>query len=179
MTVESLPERVSYVIYILDSPNCALDCYYVYPVLHDTSKEPHSSWSFISSNLNSGSSLVAKKTTMQCPTGWDPEQLKSSLLIQYGLTWCHDTYMSLTHNRLLTLSRPKSRDRLCRDAQYHDKYEVFKNACNATISINWPYDPSDTLIRISPTTEFTVNPVFITHIRTNSNWTLGPEFLDQ
>lgn len=85
---------------------------------------------------------------------------------------------SLSSHNALTFSRPKSRDRLCKDAQYHDKYEAFKNACNETISINWPYEPADTLIRISAN-EFTVNPVFITHIRTNSNWTLGPGFLEK
>ncbi|PMD33123.1 hypothetical protein L207DRAFT_175622 [Hyaloscypha variabilis F] len=73
---------------------------------------------------------------------------------------------------------PKSRDRLCRDAQYHDKYEDFKNCCNETISINWPYDAADTLIRTSAN-DFTINPVFITHIRTYSNWTLGPSFLEK
>ncbi len=89
-------------------------------------------------------------------------------------------YVPGTSYFLSTLNRcrPKSRDRLCRDAQYHDKFEDFKNACNETISINWPYEPADTLIRVSAS-EFTVNPVFITHIRTNSNWTLGPSFLEK
>jgi hypothetical protein len=79
---------------------------------------------------------------------------------------------------LAKFPRPKARDRLCRDAQYHDKYEVFKDRANQTISVNWPYEPADTLIRISPN-EFAVNPVFITHVRTLSNWTYGAEFLQE
>ncbi|KAH8752082.1 hypothetical protein BGZ57DRAFT_965916 [Hyaloscypha finlandica] len=73
---------------------------------------------------------------------------------------------------------PRSRDRLCRDSYYHDKYEAFKNAYNETISINWPYDPADTLIRTSAT-ELIINPVFITHVRNNNNWTVGPGFLEK
>ncbi len=97
-----------------------------------------------------------------------------------SMAW-HDALVRSSSSRpdtFLILSRPKSRDRLCRDAQYHDKYEDFKNCCNETISINWPYDAADTLIRTSAN-DFTINPVFITHIRTYSNWTLGPGFLEK
>ncbi|KAE9379692.1 hypothetical protein N431DRAFT_527062 [Stipitochalara longipes BDJ] len=73
---------------------------------------------------------------------------------------------------------PELRNRLCCNAQYHDKYEAFKDTYNETISINWPYKVADTLLRISPN-EFAINPVFITSIRINSNWTLGPSFLDK
>ncbi|KAH8746654.1 hypothetical protein BGZ57DRAFT_935899 [Hyaloscypha finlandica] len=71
---------------------------------------------------------------------------------------------------------PKSRDRLCREAHYHDKFEAFKERANETISVNWPYKSEDTLIQMSPT-EFALNPVFTTHIRTLGNWTYGPSFL--
>ncbi|KAN0114466.1 protein of unknown function (DUF3425) domain containing protein [Hyaloscypha variabilis] len=73
---------------------------------------------------------------------------------------------------------PEARNRLCCDAQYHHNYEEFKNVYNETISINWPYEDADTLIRISPN-EAAINPVFITHVRTNSSWTLGYSFLDK
>jgi hypothetical protein len=79
---------------------------------------------------------------------------------------------------MLKGSRPKSRDRLCRDAHYHDKFEALKERANATISVNWPYKSEDTLIQMSPT-EFAINPVFTTHIRTLSNWTYGPSFLKE
>ena len=59
---------------------------------------------------------------------------------------------------------------------YHDKYEEFKSVTNSTISINWPYNPADCLIAMS-SAEYAVNPVFITHVRNLSNWTLGPSFL--
>jgi len=73
--------------------------------------------------------------------------------------------------------RPKARDRLCRNLQYYDKYEDVKTVCNSCISINWPYEPFDTLISISGS-EYVVNPVFITHVRNLDNWTLGQNFLD-
>jgi hypothetical protein len=54
----------------------------------------------------------------------------------------------------------------------------FKRVCNKTISINWPYEPSDTLLAISES-DFILNPIFEKHIRNISNWTLGPNFLEQ
>ncbi len=77
---------------------------------------------------------------------------------------------------LLKSLRPKARDKLCRDVRYHERLEAFKRDYNESISVNWPYEPTDTLIRISPT-EISVNPVFISHIRANSNWTVDPSFL--
>ena len=73
--------------------------------------------------------------------------------------------------------RPKARDRLCRNVQYHDKYEDVKTICNLSVCVNWPYEPFDTLISISGS-EYVVNPVFITHVRNLDNWTLGQSFLD-
>ncbi|KAH8796716.1 hypothetical protein BGZ57DRAFT_961682 [Hyaloscypha finlandica] len=73
---------------------------------------------------------------------------------------------------------PKSRDRLCRNATYHDKYQALTNAANETLSINWPYKPEDTLIKISPS-EYTINPVFLTHLRNLDNWTVGAAFIEE
>jgi hypothetical protein len=80
--------------------------------------------------------------------------------------------------QLLKVSRPKSRDRLCRNASYHDKYQALTNAANETLSINWPYKPEDTLIKISPS-EYTINPVFLTHLRNLDNWTVGAAFIEE
>ena len=79
---------------------------------------------------------------------------------------------------LLKFPRPKARDRLCRETIYHDKYEAFKDVSNRTISINWPYEPKDTLVQSSPN-ELIINPVFITHVRNLDNWTYSAEFLEQ
>jgi hypothetical protein len=83
---------------------------------------------------------------------------------------------SLAFLSLLTVSRPKARDRLCRDACYHDQHEEFKNTINETMSINWPYKPEDTLIKIAPS-EYAINPVFVTHLRNLDNWTVGNSFM--
>lgn len=72
---------------------------------------------------------------------------------------------------------PKAREAICQNFEYHNNWEYFKTISNQTISINWPYDPSDTLIAISDT-EYIINPVFMTHIRTLENWTLGPAFVE-
>jgi hypothetical protein len=92
--------------------------------------------------------------------------------------WCVLGYIPLSFIQLLKVPRPKSRDRLCRNAIYHDKYEALTNAANETMTINWPYRPEDTLIKLSPT-EFAINPAFITHLRNLDNWTVGPSFLDK
>lgn len=88
--------------------------------------------------------------------------------------------LSLRHHPYICskVHRPKARDRLCRNVEYHDKYNSLLNAANETLSINWPYKAEDTLIQLSPS-EFTINPVFITHLRNLDNWTLGPQFLEK
>lgn len=49
-----------------------------------------------------------------------------------------------------------------------------------TLSLNWPYDPSDTLLSLPDSDDLSINPVinpvFERHLRDLSNWTLGPAF---
>lgn len=66
---------------------------------------------------------------------------------------------------------------MCRYPAYHDQLSDFKRVCNKSISINWPYDPSDALLAVSDS-EFILNPVFEKHIRRLSNWTVGPDFVE-
>lgn len=44
-----------------------------------------------------------------------------------------------------------------------------------TLSLNWPYDPSDTLLSLD-SDELSINPVFERHLRDLNNWSLGPAF---
>jgi len=44
-----------------------------------------------------------------------------------------------------------------------------------TISVNWPYD-AKMIVLEQPTGEYTVNPVFETHLRSLENWSLGSKF---
>ena len=49
----------------------------------------------------------------------------------------------------------------------------------STLSLNWKYEPCDTLLSISSEgggQELSINPVFERHLRDLSNWTLGPAF---
>ena len=45
-----------------------------------------------------------------------------------------------------------------------------------TLSLNWPYEPTDTLISMPDSDELSINPVFERHIRDLNNWSLGPAF---
>lgn len=45
-----------------------------------------------------------------------------------------------------------------------------------TLSLNWPHSPSDTLIPLPRSDEWSINPVFENHLRDLNNWTLGPAF---
>lgn len=45
-----------------------------------------------------------------------------------------------------------------------------------TLSLNWPYDPSEALLPGPDPEELLINPVFERHLRELSNWTLGPAF---
>ncbi len=46
----------------------------------------------------------------------------------------------------------------------------------ATLSVNWPYEPTDTLISMPESEELSINPVFERHLRDLHNWSLGPAF---
>ncbi|EEP79606.1 hypothetical protein UREG_04452 [Uncinocarpus reesii 1704] len=70
---------------------------------------------------------------------------------------------------------PRMRDRMI--ASYTD-YD-FNNwfiPYTTTLSINWPYADSDTLLAIPNSEEYVINPVFERHLRNLNNWSLGPAF---
>ncbi|XXG97137.1 plasma membrane H+-ATPase [Hypoxylon texense] len=45
-----------------------------------------------------------------------------------------------------------------------------------TISLNWPYEPTDALLQSPDGAELLINPVFERHMRRLENWTLGTAF---
>jgi hypothetical protein len=72
---------------------------------------------------------------------------------------------------------PKMRDRLVRD--YNPRDYLFDNffiPFTATLSVNWPYEPTDTLLSSPDNDELMINPVFERHLRRLENWSLGPAF---
>ncbi|KAH8762874.1 hypothetical protein F5882DRAFT_415486 [Hyaloscypha sp. PMI_1271] len=72
---------------------------------------------------------------------------------------------------------PKMRDRLVRD--YNPRDYLFDNffiPFTTTLSLNWPYEPTDTLLSSPENDELTINPVFERHLRRLENWSLGPAF---
>ncbi|CAG8982495.1 hypothetical protein HYALB_00002275 [Hymenoscyphus albidus] len=72
---------------------------------------------------------------------------------------------------------PKMRDRLVRD--YNPKDYLFDNffiPFTTTLSLNWPYEPTDTLLSSPESDDLMINPVFERHLRRLENWSLGPAF---
>jgi len=72
---------------------------------------------------------------------------------------------------------PKMRDRLVRD--YNPRDYLFDNffiPFTSTLSLNWPYEPTDTLLSSPESDELMINPVFERHLRRLENWSLGPAF---
>ncbi|PGH14590.1 hypothetical protein AJ79_02925 [Helicocarpus griseus UAMH5409] len=70
---------------------------------------------------------------------------------------------------------PRMRDRMV--SSYQDyQFENWFIPYTTTLSINWPYEPSDTLLTASDSEELIINPVFERHLRNLNNWSLGPDF---
>lgn len=70
---------------------------------------------------------------------------------------------------------PRMRDKLVEC--YHDyPFEAFTLPYTTTLSLNWPYEPTDALLCSSESEELMINPVFERHLRNLSNWSLGPAF---
>nr|XP_036584119.1 BZIP transcription factor [Colletotrichum truncatum]KAF6793508.1 BZIP transcription factor [Colletotrichum truncatum] len=72
---------------------------------------------------------------------------------------------------------PAMRDKLCRE--YNPREYLFDNffvPFTTTLSLNWPYEETDTLLQVPDSDEVVINPVFERHLRRLENWTLGPAF---
>ncbi|RDW88191.1 hypothetical protein BP6252_00223 [Coleophoma cylindrospora] len=72
---------------------------------------------------------------------------------------------------------PHMRDRLVRDYSCREyEFENFFIPFTTTLSLNWPYEPTDTLLSSPDTDELMINPIFERHLRILENWSLGPAF---
>lgn len=73
---------------------------------------------------------------------------------------------------------PRMRDKLVRDYNPRDYlFDNFFPSFTTTLSLNWPYEPTDALLSSSESDELMINPVFERHLRRLENWSLGEEFL--
>ncbi|KAI9823732.1 MAG: hypothetical protein M1832_002289 [Thelocarpon impressellum] len=71
---------------------------------------------------------------------------------------------------------PLARDVLVRDYVNYP-LEDFFIPYTMTLSLNWPYDPRDTMIMpTDPAGEILISPAFERHLRDLNNWSLGPAF---
>jgi hypothetical protein len=74
---------------------------------------------------------------------------------------------------------PKVRDSMCGSQKYHDMNAAMSDVCNASLSVNWPYQLSDMLMQINRQgSAIVLTPSFERHIRDVNNWSLGPQFLE-
>lgn len=70
---------------------------------------------------------------------------------------------------------PRMRDRMIASYQDYDFSNWFI-PYTTTLSVNWPYEATDTLLSTPDSDELIINPVFERHLRNLNNWTLGPAF---
>ncbi|OLN86210.1 hypothetical protein CCHL11_04200 [Colletotrichum chlorophyti] len=72
---------------------------------------------------------------------------------------------------------PAMRDKLCREYNPQDfLFDNFFVPFTSTLSLNWPYEETDTLLQVPDSDEVLINPVFERHLRRLENWTLGQAF---
>ncbi|KAI1105038.1 hypothetical protein F4804DRAFT_305321 [Jackrogersella minutella] len=72
---------------------------------------------------------------------------------------------------------PRMRELLA--AEYNPADFLFDNffiPFTTTISLNWPYEQTDTLLQSPDGADILINPVFERHLRRLENWTLGDAF---
>jgi hypothetical protein len=68
---------------------------------------------------------------------------------------------------------PRMRDKMVATYQ-HYQFENWFIPFTTTLSLNWPYEPTDCLLQSSESDELMINPVFERHLRNLQNWSLGP-----
>lgn len=72
---------------------------------------------------------------------------------------------------------PQMREFLVRNYMSRDYlFDIFFVPFTATLSLNWPYEDTDTLLVVPDSNEVMINPVFERHLRRLENWTLGDAF---
>lgn len=70
---------------------------------------------------------------------------------------------------------PRMRDKLVANWQSYP-FENWFIPYTTTLSLNWPYEPTDVLLKTSEAEDLMINPVFERHLRDLKNWSLGPQF---
>ncbi|KAI1781054.1 hypothetical protein F4818DRAFT_436245 [Hypoxylon cercidicola] len=76
---------------------------------------------------------------------------------------------------------PRMREALARGCGRGDGvaeclFDHFFIPFTTTVSLNWPYEPTDALLRSPDGADLLINPVFERHLRRLENWTLGDAF---
>ncbi|KAI2634305.1 hypothetical protein GGS26DRAFT_553260 [Hypomontagnella submonticulosa] len=86
--------------------------------------------------------------------------------------------LSISHPAWIDhLPFPRMREKLAKE--YNPVEFLFDNffiPFTTTVSLNWPYEATDTLLQSPDGSELLINPVFERHLRRIENWTLGEAF---
>ncbi|RYP22546.1 hypothetical protein DL765_001604 [Monosporascus sp. GIB2] len=99
--------------------------------------------------------------------------------------WAHPTpaQQAVPHPAWLdNVVFPEMRERLVRDHYGSHQpsgplvFDDFFIPYTATLSVNWPYEPTDTLLQSPDGGQLLINPVFERHIRRLENWSFGESF---
>ncbi|KAI2784075.1 hypothetical protein F4815DRAFT_267736 [Daldinia loculata] len=105
-----------------------------------------------------------------------PTQENYDLLPSFALPT--PTQLQVTHPAWIDhLPFPHMREKLAKE--YNPVEFLFDNffiPFTTTISLNWPYEATDTLLQSPDGNELLINPVFERHLRRFENWTLGEPF---
>ncbi|OOQ83465.1 bZIP transcription factor [Penicillium brasilianum] len=72
---------------------------------------------------------------------------------------------------------PRMRDRLVTSHQDYP-FENWFIPFTRDMDVNWPYEATDCLLSAGDSEELIINPVFERHMRSLSNWSLGPHFAE-
>lgn len=100
----------------------------------------------------------------------------SALFTPHPIWMDHVPWWVLSYHWRMTthLTRAKARDVMYRNPSAYANPD-FSLPYTQSLSINWPYEPMDTVLEHAPG-EYIINPVFERHLRNVDNWTVGPEF---
>ncbi|KAI1799253.1 hypothetical protein F4811DRAFT_114955 [Daldinia bambusicola] len=105
-----------------------------------------------------------------------PTQENYDLLPHFALPT--PAQLHITHPAWIDhLPFPHMREKLAKEYNPTDfLFDNFFIPFTTTISLNWPYEPTDTLLQSPDGNELLINPVFERHLRRFENWTLGEPF---
>lgn len=138
-------------------------------------------------------SIVVADQVGRSPVTPFPERLGFMYILSYFIRWlvCRtaETYDSLpgflkpTHLQRTVphppwidiIAWPAARDCIIRGDMDWSQFDTFRGLSGPTLSVEWPYHDSDTVLECADGRLLMLNPVFVSHISRVENWKVGEE----